>query len=74
MRLRDILKAKPIGNAAGDISLLDSIDAYVLNKRTPTEGKLAALAKMDEVIGLPAPNNPAYALKCYLATRAEDFA
>lgn len=74
MRLRDILKAKGVGNASADLPLLESIDAYVINKRTPTAGKLQALAKMDEVIGLAPPNNPTYALNVYLATRAEDFA
>jgi hypothetical protein len=54
--------------------LLNAIDAYVMNKRTPTAGKLQALAKMDSVMGLQPPANPEYALKVYLATRAEDFA
>lgn len=73
MRLRDILKATPAGNPTQDLPLLEAIDAYVINKRTPTSGKLQALAKMDSVLGLPQPSNPSYALRVYLATRAEDF-
>ena len=73
MRLRDILNAKVSGNAHADHELLSAIDAYVSNKRTPREGKLQALAKMDDVMGLEHPANAEYALDVYLATRAEDF-
>ena len=73
MRLRDLLKIPSKGDAYKDAQTLDALDAYVMSKRSPTEGKLKALARMDELLGLEPPANPEHALKVYLATRAEDF-
>jgi hypothetical protein len=73
MRLRDILKAKIKCDAKADLPLLDAIDRYVMNPRTPEAGKLQALAKMDDVMGISHPADPQYALKVYVNTRAEDY-
>lgn len=73
MRLRQILNHPIVGNAYHDMPLMEAIDAYVSNKRTPVAGKLQALNKLDDVMGLEHPANAEHALKVYLATRAEDF-
>ncbi len=75
MRLRDIVKAKVSETNEANYPLLIAIDAYIMNARTPHAGKLAAMKKLDEVIGLP-PNtstSPEYALKVYMALGADDL-
>lgn len=73
MRLRAILNAKIHSDPAQDIGLLEAIESYVMNKRTPHDGKLAALRKMDDVMGIEHPANEEFALKVFMATKAEDF-
>jgi hypothetical protein len=72
MRLRDILKAKPVGNAYSDEALLDAIDKYIVNPRTAMADKVKAAAKMDEVMGLDSPADPEYSIRVYLATREQE--
>lgn len=74
MRLRDILNAKPTDGSHAAEVLLTHIDAYVMNPRTPKQGKIKALAKADEVLGLHGPDNPEYALRVYMTTSAEHYA
>jgi hypothetical protein len=74
MRLRDILNAKfDQDDMRKNFPLLEAIDNYVMSKRTPEEGKKQALAKLDQVLGMDPPANQDFALRVYLATRADTF-
>ncbi len=55
MRLRQILSHPIYGNAYHDRELMDAIETYVCDMRTSREGKLAALRKLDDVMGLEHP-------------------
>lgn len=73
MRLRDLLKIPSKGDAYADAQTLEKLDAYVMSGRSPKDGKLKALARIDELLGVEPPANPEFSLKVYLALRAEDF-